>query len=90
MSLTPDEQLDEVYHALPEWARPLEDRSLAENISYRFKHIEELYLREITRKHKVEKERNGIINFAAKKLNTTFEELYWEFLKSKHPEPVQK
>lgn len=73
---TVNQQLDAIYNAFPEWARPLEGRSIAENIAFRFKELTDHTLEIAKRETETSERFNNFVKFVEDKKPNA----YWEFL----------
>jgi len=79
-----EQQLDEVFHAIPEWVRQLyPDKSLAERVKLGFEYQQktwtETYLAETKDHEKVK----AFLLFLVKTHGLDFSEEYWKFLVNK-------
>lgn len=88
---TPEQELDDVFHALPDWVRSMyPDKSLAERVKLGFEFQQktwtETFLSEVRDHEKVK----AFLIFLTRSHGMDFGEEYWKFLISKDLEAKKK
>ena len=86
-----EQQLDQIYHAIPEWVHRLfPDKSLAERVKLGFSHQEQYWANTLRELHASLKLRQEFIAFLMENQKLDFMENYWKFLTSKDLQDKEK
>ena len=88
---TPEQELDEVFHALPDWVRAMyPDKSLAERVKLGFEHQQKIWTETFLSEVKDHEKTKSFLLFLVKTHGLDFSEEYWKFLISKDVDAAAK